>query len=75
VNVTDRRDFGELIWRRGLSAGESQYGPERRLSGFPDITMPTITLEGDAKGAPHPVTSAGKYEYRLIGGGIGHNLP
>ena len=43
--------------------------------------MPTITLEGDANGAPHPDPSAyakkfsGKYAHRLIKGGIGHNLP
>lgn len=43
--------------------------------------MPTITLEGDANGAPHPEAAAyrgkfsGRYAYRLITGGIGHNLP
>jgi pimeloyl-ACP methyl ester carboxylesterase len=69
-------------WRLGLAAGESQYDDlERRLAGFPDITVPTITLEGDANGAPHPDASGyaskftGKYEHRLIEGGIGHNLP
>jgi pimeloyl-ACP methyl ester carboxylesterase len=69
-------------WRLGLAAGEFQYdGLERRLAGAPVITVPTITLEGDANGAPHPEPSAyaskfaGKYEHRLIEGGIGHNLP
>jgi pimeloyl-ACP methyl ester carboxylesterase len=69
-------------WRLGLAAGESQYDDlEGRLAAFPDITVPTITLEGDANGAPHPDASGyarkftGKYEHRLIEGGIGHNLP
>ena len=54
---------------------------EKRLAQFPVIGVPTITMEGDANGAPHPEPSAyakkfsGKYEHRLIGGGIGHNLP
>ncbi len=54
---------------------------EAKLASFPSITVPTITLEGDANGAPHPPAEAyaqrftGKYEYRLISGGIGHNLP
>jgi pimeloyl-ACP methyl ester carboxylesterase len=45
------------------------------------ITVPAITMEGDANGAPHPDPSAyakkfsGRYEHRLIKGGIGHNLP
>ena len=63
-------------------SGESRYDElERRLVGFPAITAPTITLEGDANGAPHPDASAyagkftGKYEHRVIEGGIGHNLP
>jgi pimeloyl-ACP methyl ester carboxylesterase len=69
-------------WRLGLGAGESQYDDlERRLAGFPAITVPTITLEGDANGAPHSDAGAyaskftGKYEHRVIDGGIGHNLP
>jgi pimeloyl-ACP methyl ester carboxylesterase len=68
-------------WRLG-AAGEPRYDDlEARLSGFPAITVPTITLEGDANGAPHPDASAyagkftGKYEHRVIGGGVGHNLP
>jgi hypothetical protein len=43
--------------------------------------VPAITLEGDANGAPHPDAASyrqkfsGKYAYRLITGGVGHNLP
>jgi pimeloyl-ACP methyl ester carboxylesterase len=54
---------------------------EKRLAAFPAITVPTITMEGDANGAPHPPPAAyakkfsGKYEHREIKGGIGHNLP
>ncbi|MFJ3484635.1 alpha/beta fold hydrolase [Pseudomonas sp. NPDC090202] len=69
-------------WRLGLIKGESRYdGLEKRLAAFPSIGVPTITMEGDANGAPHPPAEAyakrytGKYEYRLINGGIGHNLP
>ena len=69
-------------WRLGLAAGEPQYdGLERRLAGAPGIAVPTITLEGDANGAPHLDASAyghkfsGKYEHRVIEGGVGHNLP
>ena len=69
-------------WRQGLAEGEPKYDDlERRLAQFPVITVPTITLEGDANGAPHPPPGAyakqfsGKYEHRTISGGIGHNLP
>ena len=69
-------------WRLGLAAGESQYDDlERRLAALPVIAVPAITLEGDANGAPHLDASAyagkfpGKYEHRVIKGGIGHNLP
>jgi pimeloyl-ACP methyl ester carboxylesterase len=69
-------------WRLALADGEARYDEiEKRLAGFPVITVPTITLEGDANGAPHPDPSAyakkfsGKYAHRLITGGIGHNLP
>jgi pimeloyl-ACP methyl ester carboxylesterase len=69
-------------WRLGLAEGESKYDDlEKRLAAAPVITVPTITLEGDANGAPHPDPSAyakkfsGKYAHRNIGGGIGHNLP
>jgi pimeloyl-ACP methyl ester carboxylesterase len=69
-------------WRLGLAEGEAKYdGLEKRLAEFPVITVPTITLQGDADGAPRPDPSAyakkfsGKYEHRLITGGIGHNLP
>jgi pimeloyl-ACP methyl ester carboxylesterase len=69
-------------WRLGLAQGEAKYDDlEKRLAAAPVITVPTITLEGDANGAPHPEPSSyakkfsGKYEHRLIDGGIGHNLP
>ena len=69
-------------WRIGLAEGEARYDDlERQLAMSPVITVPTITLEGDANGAPHPEPAAyrerftGKYEHRTIAGGIGHNLP
>jgi pimeloyl-ACP methyl ester carboxylesterase len=69
-------------WRIGLAKGEPRYDDlDRRLAESPVITVPTITLEGDANGAPHPDASSyakkfsGKYAHRLIEGGIGHNLP
>jgi len=69
-------------WRLGVASGESQYNElEAQLAERPDITVPTITLEGDANGAPHPDPESyaakfvGKYEHRTIGGGVGHNLP
>jgi pimeloyl-ACP methyl ester carboxylesterase len=69
-------------WRLGLAEGEPKYDElEKRLAEGPVITVPTITLEGDANGAPHPDPSSyakkfsGKYANRIITGGIGHNLP
>jgi len=69
-------------WRLGLVQGESRYDElEKRLAQAPVITVPTITLEGDANGAPHPPPSsyakrfAGPYAHREVTGGIGHNLP
>lgn len=69
-------------WRLGLVPGEARYDDlEKRLAGLPTIAVPTVTLEGDANGAPHPDPKAyagkfsGKYVHRLITGGIGHNLP
>jgi pimeloyl-ACP methyl ester carboxylesterase len=69
-------------WRLGLADGEARYaGLEASLARSPVITVPTITLEGDANGAPHPEPAAyakrftGKYKHELISGGIGHNLP
>jgi pimeloyl-ACP methyl ester carboxylesterase len=69
-------------WRLGLAQGEAKYDElEKRLAEFPVIAVPTITLEGDANGAPHPDPKiyakkfSGKYAHRLITGGIGHNLP
>jgi pimeloyl-ACP methyl ester carboxylesterase len=69
-------------WRIALANGESQYDDlEKRLAEAPVITAPTITLEGDANGAPHPEAASfrkkfsGKYAHRVIAGGVGHNLP
>ena len=69
-------------WRLVLADGEPKYADlDKRLAAGPVITVPTITMEGDANGAPHPDPSAyakkfsGKYSHRLIEGGIGHNLP
>ena len=69
-------------WRLGLADGEPECAKlEERLAASPVITVPTITLEGDANGAPHPEPDAyaakfaGPYSHRTIGGGIGHNLP
>jgi pimeloyl-ACP methyl ester carboxylesterase len=69
-------------WRLGLADGESEYAElEERLAQGPVIGVPTITLEGDANGAPHPDPSSyaskfsGTYSHRTIEGGIGHNLP
>jgi len=69
-------------WRIGLVDGDPRYSDtQARLANLPAITVPTITMEGDANGAPHPSEEAyrtkfvGKYEHRTITGGIGHNLP
>jgi pimeloyl-ACP methyl ester carboxylesterase len=69
-------------WRLGLAQGEAKYDDlEKKLAAAPVITVPTITMEGDANGAPHAEPSAyakkfsGKYSHRTISGGIGHNLP
>jgi pimeloyl-ACP methyl ester carboxylesterase len=69
-------------WRLGLAEGESKYDDlEKRLAEGPVIAVPTITLEGDANGAPHPDASfyarkfSDKYAHRIISGGVGHNLP
>jgi pimeloyl-ACP methyl ester carboxylesterase len=69
-------------WRLGLAEGERKYDDlEQRLAAGPVITVPTITLEGDANGAPHPDAASyakkftGRYAHRVIKGGVGHNLP
>jgi pimeloyl-ACP methyl ester carboxylesterase len=69
-------------WRLGLAEGEAKYGDlDKRLDTAPVVTVPTITMEGDANGAPHLEPSAyakmfsGKYSHRTIKGGVGHNLP
>jgi pimeloyl-ACP methyl ester carboxylesterase len=83
----DNPDHADIVihnyrWRLGLAAGEPRYDDlEKQLASSPAITVPTITLEGDANGAPHPDPSAykakftGKYAHRTISGGVGHNLP
>ena len=69
-------------WRLGMVDGERRFDErEQRLAQFPTIGVPTITMEGDANGAPHPDPAGyaarftGKYKFRLVTGGIGHNLP
>ncbi|MDM0015814.1 alpha/beta hydrolase [Variovorax sp. J22P168] len=69
-------------WRIGLAAGESRFDAlELRLAAAPSIAVPSITMEGDANGAPHPDPAVyarkftGKYQHRQLDGGIGHNLP
>lgn len=69
-------------WRLGLAEGEAKYDAlEKQLAAAPFITVPTITMEGDANGAPHPDPAAyaakfkGRYSHRNLTGGIGHNLP
>jgi pimeloyl-ACP methyl ester carboxylesterase len=83
----DNADHVDIVvhnyrWRLGLAEGESKYDDiEKRLAESPNISVPTITLEGDANGAPHPDAAAyakkfsGKYAHRVVNGGIGHNLP
>ncbi len=83
----DNKDHVSIVihnyrWRLGLAEGESRYNDvEKRLAQGPLINVPTITLEGDANGAPHPEATSyakkfsGKYSHRVINGGIGHNLP
>ena len=69
-------------WRLGLAQGETRYDElERRLALAPVVTVPTITMEGDANGAPHPGADTyrkmfvGPYAHRIVEGGVGHNLP
>jgi pimeloyl-ACP methyl ester carboxylesterase len=69
-------------WRLGLADGERKYDDlEKRLAALPAVSVPAITMEGDSNGAAHPPSTAyrdkfsGKYDYRLIAGGIGHNIP
>jgi pimeloyl-ACP methyl ester carboxylesterase len=69
-------------WRLGLADGERKYDDlEKRLAALPAVTVPAITMEGDSNGAIHAPSTAyrnkfsGKYDYRLVTGGVGHNLP
>ncbi len=83
----DNADHVDIVmhdyrWRLGLADGERKYDDlEKRLAALPVVTMPAITMEGDSNGAIHAPSTAyrdkfsGKYDYRLITGGVGHNLP
>ncbi len=83
----DNPDHVEIVihnyrWRLGLADGDPEYDAlEERLAQAPLIAVPTITLEGDANGAPHPDPSSyagkfsGRYAHRTVTGGVGHNLP
>ena len=83
----DNADHVDIVihnyrWRLGLAPGESRYDDlEEQLAAAPLISVPTISLEGDANGAPHPEPSvyagkfSGKYAHRTVAGGVGHNLP
>ena len=83
----DNPDYVAIVihnyrWRLGLAGGDPQYNDaENRLAASPVIAVPTITLEGDANGAPHADAEAyrrkftGTYAHRVIGRGVGHNLP
>jgi len=83
----DNSDHVDIVihnyrWRIGLAEGERAYEDlERRLAEAPVVTVPAVTLEGDANGAPHPDPASyaekftGRYRHRLIAGGVGHNLP
>jgi pimeloyl-ACP methyl ester carboxylesterase len=87
VTAFDNPDRVDIVidnhrWRLGLTPGEPHYDPlEQQLATGPVIAVPTITLEGDANGAPHPEPNAyatkfsGKYTHRNIKSGVGHNLP
>jgi pimeloyl-ACP methyl ester carboxylesterase len=83
----DNPDHADIVvqsyrWRLGLAPGEPRFDAlEAKLATFPAIAVPTITLEGDANGAPHPDAASyaakfsGPYAHRVAAGGIGHNLP
>ena len=82
IRITSPSSIHNYRWRLGLAEGEPKYDDlEKRLAEVPVIAVPTITLEGDANGAPHPEPGSyakkfsGKYAHRIIKGGIGHNLP
>ena len=87
ASALDNPDHVDVVihnyrWRLGLAPGEARFDElERRLAQGPIITVPTITIEGDANGAPHPAAASyarkfsGRYQHRVVEGGIGHNLP
>ena len=74
--------IASLLLRGSSADGERKYDDlEKRLAVLPPVSVPAITMEGDSNGAIHLDSAAyrnkfsGKYEYRLITGGVGHNLP
>jgi hypothetical protein len=85
--VFENPDFVRLSlynyrWYLGMESGDRKYDElEKKIATFPTIACSTITLDGDANGAPHADPSVyakkyvGRYEHRNIAGGIGHNLP
>jgi pimeloyl-ACP methyl ester carboxylesterase len=87
ASAFDNADHVDIVihnyrWRIAVAEGEPEHDDlEQRLAQSPAITVPTITLEGDANGAPHPEPAAyasrftGKYLHRTLAGGVGHNLP
>ncbi|OEO28502.1 alpha/beta hydrolase [Devosia insulae DS-56] len=87
ASALDNQDHAAIVvhnyrWRLGLAEGDPRLDDlEARLAATPPITVPAISLEGDANGAPHPDPTAyagrfvGPYEHRTLSGGIGHNLP
>lgn len=86
ANALDNPDHVAIVisnyrWRLGLAVGEAKLDAiEARLAAAPAILVPTITLEGDANGAPHPDPASyasrflGRYAHRTIRR-IGHNFP
>ena len=82
----DNPDFVDVVihsyrHRFALVAGDPALEEfERRLAAQPAITVPAITLDGDADGvsaggSPRAGRFAGRHEHRVVAGGIGHDLP
>jgi pimeloyl-ACP methyl ester carboxylesterase len=83
----DNPDYVDVVihsyrHRFGLAAGDLQYAElQRRLAPLPPITVPSITLDGDADGvlaASDGSASAAKFTGRRIHRivpGAGHNVP
>jgi pimeloyl-ACP methyl ester carboxylesterase len=87
VAAHDNPDYVDVVihsyrHRFGLAGGDPQYAHlQRRLAALPVITVPTITLDGDADGvapATDGTASAAKFTGRRTHHVIpraGHNLP